>query len=64
MTDTEAIAAAAALVEAAGFTPCPFSSFVHNGKAFAFSSECHNGFSAFGPAFEVVVDVATGETVH
>jgi len=55
MTESEAIAAAAAAVEAAGFTACDASSFTHNNKAFAFSEESANGFSASGPAFEIVV---------
>jgi len=63
MTLTAQNIAHAAII-AAGFTPCPVSGFVHNGRVFAFSAESALGFSASGPAFEIVVDIATGEIIR
>jgi hypothetical protein len=62
-TETATVVAAAAVADA-GFTPCAFSGFVHNGAVFAFSEESANGFSESGPAFEVVVNIETGAVVR
>lgn len=59
-----AIATAHAAIKGAGFTPCTFSQFIHAGRVFAFSEESFTGFSAFGPAFEVVVDIETGAIIR
>ena len=66
MTTAEitATAAAEAEVTAAGFTPCEFSGFVHNGKAHAFSVESANGFSESGPAFESIVPLEVESSVN
>lgn len=70
MTNAEATTTAENAVKAAGFVPCPVSGFIANGapnqtpKAFAFSAESATGFSEGGPAFEVVVEVATGEIIR
>lgn len=56
-----ALRAAEAAVEAAGFSPCPVSSSVRFGTAFAFSDE-RSGFGVDrSPVFSAAVDVATGE---
>ena len=53
---------AANIVANNGFTPCPHSSFETAEKILAFSSESVNGKSWSGPAFEVVIVKANGET--
>ena len=59
-----AIAMAHAAIQGMGLTPCKFSQFTHAGRVFAFSEESATGLSELGPAFEVVVDIETGEIIR
>jgi len=54
-----ALQAAEAIVEAAGFDPCPVSSHVSHGRAFAASADRAGIGHDRGPVFTVTVDVET-----